>query len=186
MSDDVAAAAAAAAEARAAALDFRARQHGGVPPVVAAHGAGNVSAAAAPEQRQHAGGASAATDADAEADADDVDAGAPDAARVVLHFDCDAFYAQCEELRDPSLRGVPMVRRRCLRRSATIRANKWRRSCALHCLARCFPTRARAHALTPAPTARRWCAGGDPKVRGVAQRGARDAHRNPQALSFLL
>jgi hypothetical protein len=103
---------AAAAEARVAALDFRARQHGGVPPVVAAHGAGSFSAGAAPEQRQHAGGASGAVDADADADADAEDDGvAPDASRVVLHFDCDAFYAQCEELRDPSLRDVPMVRR---------------------------------------------------------------------------
>lgn len=31
-----------------------------------------------------------------------------DEARVILHFDADAFYAQCEELRDPSLRCKPL------------------------------------------------------------------------------
>ena len=32
-------------------------------------------------------------------------AGAP---RVVLHIDLDAFYAQCESKRDPSLKGLPL------------------------------------------------------------------------------
>ena len=31
-----------------------------------------------------------------------------DTSRVVVHFDCDAFYAQCEEVRDPSLRTRPL------------------------------------------------------------------------------
>jgi len=33
-----------------------------------------------------------------------------DAAKVIVHFDCDAFYAQCEEVRDPSLRHKPLGR----------------------------------------------------------------------------
>ena len=32
----------------------------------------------------------------------------PDSARLILHFDADCFYAQCEELRDPSLREHPL------------------------------------------------------------------------------
>lgn len=28
--------------------------------------------------------------------------------RVIVHFDCDAFYAQCEEVRDPSLKSRPL------------------------------------------------------------------------------
>lgn len=32
----------------------------------------------------------------------------PDQSRVVLHFDVDAFYAQCEEVRNPALRGRPL------------------------------------------------------------------------------
>lgn len=32
----------------------------------------------------------------------------PDTSRVVLHFDCDAFYAQVEEVRNPALRDVPL------------------------------------------------------------------------------
>ncbi|KAL6762106.1 hypothetical protein V8C86DRAFT_719097 [Haematococcus lacustris] len=32
----------------------------------------------------------------------------PDQDRVILHFDVDAFYAQCEELRDPRLQGRPL------------------------------------------------------------------------------
>jgi hypothetical protein len=96
----------AGAAAAAAALSFRARQHGGVPAVVAAHGLGAAVAAAdtrADAQelpRQQAAGASEACNL-----------GAPDTSRCVLHFDCDAFYAQVEELRNPSLRDVPMVRR---------------------------------------------------------------------------
>lgn len=31
-----------------------------------------------------------------------------DSDRVVVHFDCDAFYAQCEEIRDPRLRNRPL------------------------------------------------------------------------------
>ena len=77
----------------AAALAFRAAQHGGTPAVVVAHGAG------APHREPLS------------PDEDGVDLGPPDAERVVLHFDCDAFYAQCEELRDPTLCDVPMVRR---------------------------------------------------------------------------
>ncbi len=50
-------------------------------------------------------------------------AGAPDCARVVLHFDVDAFYAQCEELRDPSLRDKPMaVTQKCVRSTRCVRA----------------------------------------------------------------
>jgi nucleotidyltransferase/DNA polymerase involved in DNA repair len=30
------------------------------------------------------------------------------APRVVLHIDLDAFYAQCESKRDPSLKGLPL------------------------------------------------------------------------------
>ena len=33
---------------------------------------------------------------------------APDTDRVILHFDADCFYAQCEELRDPNLRSYPL------------------------------------------------------------------------------
>ncbi|KAL4530823.1 hypothetical protein Ndes2526B_g09198 [Nannochloris sp. 'desiccata'] len=32
----------------------------------------------------------------------------PDSTRIILHFDADCFYAQCEELRDPSLREHPL------------------------------------------------------------------------------
>jgi DNA polymerase iota len=32
----------------------------------------------------------------------------PDSARIILHFDADCFYAQCEELRDPTLRQRPL------------------------------------------------------------------------------
>ena len=71
-----------------AALSFRARQHGDVPAVVAAHGNGAAGAAHPLPP----------------------DLGPPDTRRCVLHLDVDAFYAQVEELRDPSLRGVPMVR----------------------------------------------------------------------------
>ena len=81
----------------AAALSFRARQHGGVPEVVAAHGSG----AAQPFPPILPGGDSV---------------GAPDTRRCILHLDVDAFYAQVEELRDPSLRDVPMARRSALRR----------------------------------------------------------------------
>lgn len=34
---------------------------------------------------------------------------APDTDRVILHFDADCFYAQCEELRDPRLRSCPLA-----------------------------------------------------------------------------
>lgn len=34
--------------------------------------------------------------------------GDPDSTRVILHFDIDAFYAQVEEMRDPSLREKPL------------------------------------------------------------------------------
>lgn len=34
--------------------------------------------------------------------------GEPDSTRVILHFDIDAFYAQVEEMRDPSLREKPL------------------------------------------------------------------------------
>ena len=74
----------------AAAVSFRVRQHGGVPAVVAAHGVG----AAAQRLPQPC----------------DDHVGAPDARRCILHLDVDAFYAQVEELRDPSLRDVPMAR----------------------------------------------------------------------------
>ena len=74
-----------------AALSFRARQHGGVPAVVAAHGSGAAQPLPLPLP------------------CDDV--GPPDTRRCILHLDVDAFYAQVEELRDPSLRDVPMARR---------------------------------------------------------------------------
>lgn len=32
----------------------------------------------------------------------------PDTGRVIVHLDADGFYAQCEELLDPSLRGRPL------------------------------------------------------------------------------
>lgn len=33
---------------------------------------------------------------------------APDTDRVIVHLDADGFYAQCEELRNPGLRGRPV------------------------------------------------------------------------------
>ena len=47
--------------------------------------------------------------------------GAP---RVVIHLDLDAFYAQCESKRDPSLKGQPLgvVQYNPVRRSAPQRA----------------------------------------------------------------
>lgn len=62
---------------------FRVRQHAGQHPAVAA-----AASAAAPSA------------------ADRVIR--PDADRVILHFDADSFYAQVEEVRDPSLRGKPL------------------------------------------------------------------------------
>lgn len=32
----------------------------------------------------------------------------PDTDRVILHFDVDSFYAQVEEIRNPSIRGRPV------------------------------------------------------------------------------
>ena len=34
--------------------------------------------------------------------------GEPQSTRVILHFDIDAFYAQVEEIRNPSLKGKPV------------------------------------------------------------------------------
>lgn len=33
---------------------------------------------------------------------------APDTSRVIIHFEADAFYAQCEEVADPSLSSQPL------------------------------------------------------------------------------
>ena len=69
--------------------DFRRRQFAETPAVQAVWGGDS------------AGGASAAADA--------ADVGQPDASRVVVHIDVDAFYAQVEELRNPALREQPLA-----------------------------------------------------------------------------
>lgn len=54
---------------------------------------------------QHGSAAAAAAgDAPASAPAP----AAPDAARCIVHIDVDCFYAQCEEHRNPALRGRPL------------------------------------------------------------------------------
>lgn len=68
---------------------FRVRQHAGPHPAVAA-----AAAAAAHPAAQHPQAAEAIQ---------------PDEERVVLHFDADSFYAQVEEVREPSLAGRPLA-----------------------------------------------------------------------------
>ena len=58
---------------------------------------------------QHACGGSGSLEADEEEDEEEEhNPGEPDSTRVILHFDADCFYAQVEELRDPSLRTRPL------------------------------------------------------------------------------
>ncbi len=65
--------------------DFRVRQFAAVSPPALPTGAGKVPPPAA--QLEHI---------------------EPDSGRVILHFDADCFYCQCEELRDPSLQDKPL------------------------------------------------------------------------------
>jgi hypothetical protein len=128
-----------------ASLSFRARQHGGVPAVVAAHGSGSGVVVAPPLPLP-------------------ADVGPPDARRCILHLDVDAFYAQVEELRDPTLRDVPMARccrsrcpyasqRALTRRGRSAFAQAVTQKCALHQLRVWLQQqrrscRLRAHSLT--------------------------------------
>ena len=102
-------------DARAQQADFRRRQFAETPAVQAVWGAPQSPDGATPLPSSDPAAAAAADGVTVDVD----DSAAADVSRVILHIDVDAFYAQAEELRDPSLRERPLaITQKCARDAA--------------------------------------------------------------------